>query len=417
MSTGSEIIQGVYPDTNAYKISRGLQKKGIRVLYHTTVGDNKEILDITLKSAWERVNLVIITGGLGPTQDDLTRFAVSESLGMPLERDARAEQMIRDHFSRRNIPMPEGNLIQAMLPRDCIPLYNQIGTAPGFIVHVVHDGKNQQALIALPGPGREWILMFEGPVSEFLQTHFPSKVKIASLILRTIDVPESRIDEQIASVFGCLEGVTVSFLAKPGKVDIGLMARAKSKKEAEVFLGKAREKILSSIDKKAIYGENEETIEGVVARIMIRKNITIAVAESCTGGLLCKRLTDIPGSSSYLKEGIVVYSNEAKTKYLGVREKILNKYGAVSGEVAAEMASGILKVSGANLGIAITGIAGPSGGSAHKPVGTVYFGIAFQDSISTCRRIFTGDRDMIRERSADFALDLIRRAFQDNRRE
>jgi nicotinamide-nucleotide amidase len=256
--------------------------------------------------------------------------------------------------------------------------------------------------------------MFEEPVSEFLQTHFPSKIKIASLTLRTIDVPESGINEQIAQIFGSLEGVTLSLLAKPGKVDIGLIARAGSQKQAEEFLGNAREKVLSCIDKKSVYGENEDTIEGAAARLLIRKNMTIAVAESCTGGLLCKRLTDIPGSSSYLKEGIVAYSNEAKTRYLGVREKILKKFGAVSGETAAEMASGILKVSGADMGIAITGIAGPSGGSADKPVGTVYFGMSFPDRVSTYRRILTGDRDMIRERSADFALDLIRHALQNN---
>jgi nicotinamide-nucleotide amidase len=408
ISTGSEIVQGAYPDTNSYQISRILNSTGILVLYHTAVGDDKEIIKTALSTAWGRSNIIIMTGGLGPTVDDLTRFAVSEIWEIPLEKDAPAEQMIKGHFSRRNIPMPEINIIQAMLPKGCIPVYNPTGTAPGFILY---DESKQKALIALPGPEREWRPMLEGRVSDFLKNHFPSKIALATLTLRTIDVPESRINEQIAPLFGHLEGVVLSLLAKPGKVDIGLIARGESQKHAEELLEKAREKVLLHIDKNSVYGENEDTIEGVAARLLICRKMTIAVAESCTGGLLCKRLTDIPGSSSYLKEGVVAYSNEAKIKYLGVREKILKQYGAVSGEAAAEMASGVLKESGADIGISITGIAGPSGGSDEKPVGLVYFGMAFPGDVSTYRRIFTGDRAMIRERAADFALDLIRKAL------
>lgn len=408
VSTGTEIVRGDYPDSNACKISRILDKKGFRILYHAAVGDDKANLETALSTAWKRVDIIVMTGGLGPTEDDLTRFAVSELWDLPLEKDTTAVAMIRDHFSRRNIAMPEGNIIQAMLPKGCIPIYNPTGTAPGFIAH---DKRNHKALIALPGPEREWIPMFEGPVCDFLKSHFPSEIVTAALTLRTIGIPESRINEQIGPLFGSLEGVTLSLLAKPGKVDIGMIARAENRKQAEEFLEIAREKVLSRIDKFSIYGKDGDAIEEVAARLLGKRKMILAIAESCTGGLLCKRLTDIPGSSSYLKEGIVAYSNEAKMKYLGVREKILKEYGAVSGEVAGEMASGILKISGANMGIAITGIAGPSGGTEEKPVGLVYFGVALPEYVSTYRRIFTGDREMIRERAADFALDIIRQTL------
>jgi nicotinamide-nucleotide amidase len=409
VSTGTEIMQGVYPDTNAREISHRLQKLGILPLYHTAVGDDKKTLLDILGIARNRTDVIIMTGGLGPTVDDLTRDVVSELYGKPLVPDRKAADMIRARFAARRKHMPESNLTQALLPAGSIPLYNENGTAPGFIIY---EETLHKALIALPGPPREWIPMFDNFVADFLKTHFPSSAIIDTLVLRTIDIPESQLNEQLKPLFNTLPGVTFAFTFRPGKVDIRLTASAPSSEETCQLLEDARKKILRLIDPECIYGEGDEaTIEAEVGRLLTARKKTLAIAESCTGGLLCKRLTDIPGSSNYLKEGIVAYSDEAKVKYLGVRDETLRHYGAVSGETVAEMATGMKRVSGADIAVGITGIAGPSGGSQEKPVGLVYFGLATEDSIITCQRRFTGERCLIRELAADFALDMLRRTL------
>ncbi len=409
ISSGEEILQGLYADTNAQQISLRLKRLGIRVLFHTAVGDNTEAVRNVLTAAKTRTDIVLVTGGLGPTVDDVNRSVIASVYECPLEYDQKAAEMIRAHFKARRIPMPEGNLVQAQLPAGSIPLYNGTGTAPGFIIH---NPDARKALIAMPGPPREWMPMFDGPVTEFLRTYFPTETVIKTLVLRTINVPESRLNEQIKPLFGTIPGVSLALLAKPGKVDIRATASTTSEKEADRILADARSKILSRIDSSCVYGETQDaTIEGAVARLLTQQGKIVAAAESCTGGLLTKRLTDIPGSSAYIKECIVTYSNEAKMKYLGVHSETLKKYGAVSGEVAAEMASGIRHKSSADFGIGITGIAGPTGGSPRKPVGLVYFGLAGAEYIETWQRHFTGERALIRERAVDFTLDILRRAL------
>lgn len=407
ISTGSEILQGVYADTNAQHISGRLKNLGIRVLFHTAVGDVRETITQAIRLARNRADLVFMTGGLGPTNDDLNRFLVSELYELPLEEDPKAVQMIREHFQRRNIPMPAGNLIQARIPSGAITLYNTAGTAPGFIIH---DPDKKKALVAMPGPKREWMPMFDHAVTDFLNKHFPTHTTIKTLILKTIDVPESRLNQQLEPLFESLPNVTLGLLAKPGKVDIRLTASAGTEQEAEKALEQARGKILQLIDSRSVYGHSaRDTIEKEVAGLLKSRGKTFAAAESCTGGLLTKRLTDIPGSSAYLKESIVTYSNQAKMKYLGVKKETLERYGAVSGEVAAQMASGMLRASGTNLAISITGIAGPGGGTPEKPVGLVYFGLAMQNHLKVTQRRFTGERSLVRQRAVDFALDLARR--------
>jgi len=409
VSTGTEIMQGVYPDTNAREISHRLLKLGIPPLYHTAVGDDKMTLLNILGIARNRTDVIIMTGGLGPTVDDLTRDVVSELYGKPLVPDLKAADMIRARFVMRRRCMPESNLTQALLPAGSIPLYNENGTAPGFIIY---EETQHKALIALPGPPREWIPMFDNVVADFLKTHFPSSAIIDTLVLRTIDIPESQLNEQLKPLFNALPGVTFAFIFRPGKVDIRLTASAASSVETNQLLEDARKKILRLIDPMCIYGEGDDaTLEAEVGQLLIAGKKTLAIAESCTGGLLCKRLTDIPGSSNYLKEGIVVYSDKAKVKYLGVRDETLRHYGAVSGETVAEMATGMKRVSGADIALGITGIAGPTGGSQEKPVGLVYLGLATDDSIITCQRRFTGERYLIRELTSDFALDMLRRTL------
>jgi len=407
ISTGTEIMLGLYPDTNAQRISSILWQTGISVLFHTATGDRRECLVTALKTALERAEIIIITGGLGPTEDDLTRSVVSELFQAPLQKDTHAEKMILEHFSKRKIPMPPSNLIQAMIPAKAFPIYNRIGTAPGFILH---NTKRNKALIALPGPSREWSPMFKDIVYPFLKKHFSSQNVYKTLTLRTVGIPESEINERIMPLFKTIKGVIPALLAKPGKVDIRLLATASTNKKALSMLRQARSKVLLSIDSSDIYGESDTiSLEEAVAKLLTSKGKTLSVAESCTGGLISKRLTDIAGSSAFFIEGALTYSNDAKIRRLCVSKTVLQNYGAVSGEVASEMARGVLSGTGADISVAVTGIAGPTGGTAEKPVGLVFFGLATCDFMFSCRKCYTGDRSIIRERAADYALELIRR--------
>lgn len=409
ISSGTEIMQGLYPDTNACQLSARLEDLGIAVKYHTAVGDDLNILCEVLGIARKRADIILMTGGLGPTVDDLTRQAVAAVYGRALISDKHAEEMIRSFFQFRGIAMPQNNLVQAQLPAGCLPLYNSRGTAPGFILHEPEAGR---ALIALPGPPRECLPMFDEQAAQFLKTHFPDNDVIETLVLHTINVSESRLNEQLQPLFGAIPGVSIGFLAKPGKIDIRAIASSASALETRHLLDKTKTQILCHINCDCVYGEGADaSLERCVANRLIALNQTVAVAESCTGGLLAKRLTDIPGSSQYFKEGMVVYSNQSKINHLGVREAVIERYGAVSGETAAEMAAGMRKISGADISVSITGIAGPSGGSDIKPVGLVYFGLAARDYVLTCQRRFKGERDLVRECAADFALDLIRRSL------
>ncbi|HOE64257.1 MAG TPA: competence/damage-inducible protein A [Candidatus Sumerlaeota bacterium] len=409
ISSGTEIMQGLYPDTNACHLSARLEKLGYAVKYHTAVGDDLNALCEVLEIAHKRANVVIITGGLGPTVDDLTRQSVAAVYGRSLVSDKHAEEMIRSFFYSLWMKMPENNLAQAQLPAGCLPLYNSRGTAPGFIIH---EPEAEKVLIALPGPPRECLPMFDEQAVEFLKTNFSSACAMETLVLRTINVSESRLNEQLQPLFGAIPNVSIGFLAKAGKIDIRVIASASTPLETRDLLENAKTQILRRISPDCVYAEGENvTIEQCVANRLAALNLTVAAAESCTGGLVAKRLTDIPGSSRYFIEGAVAYSNETKIKRLGVREKTLNQYGAVSGETAAEMAAGMRKISSADIAISITGIAGPSGGSETKPVGLVYFGLAAKDYVLSCQRRFKGERDLIRERAADFALVLIRRCI------
>ena len=410
ISTGEEIMQGLYADTNASEISQRLKELGISTLYHSSAGDNFETLKNVLQIARNRVNIVIMTGGLGPTEDDLTRSVVSSVWRKPLKKNQNAENMIRGFFQKKRIPMAETNIVQALIPEDASLLPNNVGTAPGFILH---ENETDSALIALPGPSREWIPMFDADVEPFLKKHFATGKVCKTHVIRTAGVPESLLNEYLKPLFHSEKQIYLGFLAKQGKVDIRITANGSDVEKTLNRISRARKRILKLIPKKNIYSEDQDkNIEQAVAEILKNSGSTIALAESCTGGLISKRLTDIPGSSSYLLEGIIVYSNHAKVKYLGVREATLEKNGAVAGETVAEMAEGIYSNSDADIGLSVTGVAGPGGGSPEKPVGLVYFGMARRNSISSTRRIFPGDRQNVRELAADFALEWVRRSLE-----
>ncbi|MCX8037448.1 MAG: competence/damage-inducible protein A [Candidatus Sumerlaeia bacterium] len=406
ISTGTEILQGLYPDTNAQWLSRQLAALGLTVAGHAAVGDSLEDLARLLDGVSRRCDLVIISGGLGPTVDDVNRYAIARTYGCELVEDDAAVQQIRDRFARRGLPFVESNRVQALVPRGARVLYNEWGTAPGFILE---DCEGRATLIALPGPPRELQPMFDRWVRPWLLERYKPDTQLATLTLHTMDLPESQINAAIADLFHADPDVYVGLLAAGGKVDIRLTARGRDGMTIERKLGDFRRRIETRIGAESIYGCDDATLESVVADLLRTHNLHIAVAESCTGGMIASRLTNVAGASSFLLEGFVTYSNESKTARLGVDPDLIAQHGAVSRPVARAMAEGVLRVSGADLGLAVTGIAGPTGGTPEKPVGLVFVGLAWGNDSTVIERRFLGNRNENRAYSTNVALDLVRR--------
>lgn len=409
ISTGTEILQGLYPDTNAQYLSQVLNRIGIEVMFHTAVGDDARALRTALDIAIKRVDCILIGGGLGPTEDDVTRPVVAELLGVPLVRDETAVEMIRERFRKRGIPLDEYILRQAMIPLGAEIMQNYDGTAPGFIIAPCEP---HPCIIALPGPPREMRPIVEREVLPYLRSKAGKSTLLETTVLHTIGVPESALNTWLHDLFEQDAHRSLALLASVGKVDVRINIRASSEEERAIEMEKALALVRNRIPEEYIYGMNEDTLEECVSTLLIERNLHIACAESCTGGLLSKRLTDVSGSSAYVTENYVTYSNEAKVRILGVKQEILDAYGAVSSQTAKEMAEKVRKIAGGDIGIGITGIAGPTGGTPEKPVGLVFIGIATKHGISVYRRLFQGNRQEIRLWTTDFALDLIRRCIE-----
>ncbi|MCD6386367.1 competence/damage-inducible protein A [Candidatus Sumerlaeota bacterium] len=407
ISTGTEILQGLYPDTNAQYLSKVLNEQGIQVVYHTAVGDDADALRSALQIASQRADIVIIGGGLGPTQDDVTRDVVAEFVNKPLLPDSKAEEWIKKRLTERGIPLQDYILRQSCVPADSLILYNYEGTAPGFIIPATQA---HPCIIALPGPPREMHPMVERDVIPFIKKNYAGAVFIRTHIIHTIGVPESFINTSLRDLFTADKRVTLALLAKVGMVDIRLTISASSSDELNELSETFPQKILKRLNPEDVYGFDDDTLELSVGRLLIDNKLRVACAESCTGGFLSMRLTNVSGSSAYITENYVTYSNDAKIKVLGVKAQTLANYGAVSSQTAYEMADGVRRLADADIGISITGIAGPTGGSAEKPVGLVYFGLATKRGVSTYKRQFYGNRHENRLWSTDFALDLIRRS-------
>lgn len=406
ISTGTEILQGLYPDTNAQWLSRQLLSIGLPVCGHSAVGDSKEDLEGLLRAISKRCDVVIVTGGLGPTEDDVNRFAIARVYDVELEEDEAAVVQMRERFSRRGRPFRDSNRVQAMIPRGARVLYNDWGTAPGFLVE---NTQELAALIALPGPPRELHPMFEKWVEPYLLERFRPSLRYATLTLHTIGLPESDVNSGVRDLFEADPSVRVALLAAEGKVDIRLTACGSGEDKVRQLLGDFRRRIEECIDVESLYGTNDETLESVVGKLLARHGRTLAVAESCTGGMISSRLTNVSGASSYLKEGFVTYANEAKMARLGVAGDLIDQHGAVSSEVARAMAEGARRTAGADFGLSVTGIAGPTGGTDQKPVGLVYIGLAWDGDAVVVKRRFLGNRNENRMYTANAALDLVRR--------
>lgn len=364
---GTEILLGDIVNTNAAYLSKRLAEMGIDVLFEHTVGDNVQRLKSTLEIALSRSDTVITTGGLGPTPDDLTKEVCAEFFSLPLVLHEKSLDKIKQYFKTKNIEMPQSNEKQAYLPDGSTVLENTCGTAPGCIME--KDGKT---IIILPGPPREMKAMFEKSVCGYL-SKFTHEV-IKSHNIRTFGIGESAMAEKVQDLL-CLENPTVAPYAKSGEALLRVTAKASSVEEAEKMMFPIIEEIKKRFG-DLIYGIDVSSLEEATVSLLKEKNIKISCAESCTGGLIAKKITDISGSSQIFECGIVSYSNEIKNKVLNVKKEDLDKYGAVSETVALQMAQGALNISGADVAVSVTGIAGPESDETGKPVGLIYIGIA-----------------------------------------
>lgn len=401
LCVGTELLLGDIVNTNAQYLARRLSELGIFVYHQSVIGDNPERLKEAYELAFSRSDLVITTGGLGPTKDDLTKEVAFEYFGKESVLHEESLKIIEGYFNKLGKPMSESNKKQAYFPEDAVILPNNNGTAPGCIID--EEGK---VLITLPGPPKEMKPMFEESVVPYLSKYQDGI--LASKVLRVIGVGESEAADMLSDIIDNQTNPTVAPYAKDGEVTFRITAKAHSEEEAHELI-KPVEKDIRNILGDRVYGEGEASLEEVVAEMLVKNNLTIATAESCTGGMIAAKLINYSGISSSLLEGAVTYSNESKVRRLGVNKNTLETYGAVSSETAEEMVKGITKTSGADIGISITGIAGPSGGTEEKPVGLVYVGLSIKDEIIIKKLNLAGNRQKIRGRATNIALDLLRR--------
>lgn len=400
ISVGTEILLGDILNTDAQYLSIELAKLGISVIHQSTVGDNRERLLAQLDEAEKRSDIIILSGGLGPTPDDLTKEVCCEFFGKEMFLHEPTVEKIKEYFSSKGIEMAQNNLKQAMLPKDCVIFPNDNGTAPGMAIE--KDGVH---ILVLPGPPRELKPMFQNCAVPYLM-QFSDRI-IVSHNIRTFGIGESSMAERVNDLFDA-QNPTVAPYAKDGEALLRVTAMAKTKEDAESLCEPIIEEIKKRLD-AYVYGVDYNCIEEAVVGMLKEHHLKVSTAESCTGGLIAKRITDVPGASEVFECGIISYANGIKHKVLGVSEDDLNKYGAVSEPVAKQMAQGALKVSGADIAVSVTGIAGPDSDSTGKPVGLVYIGLADKENVWV-REIRTSRRDRSYNRyvSASNALDMIR---------
>ncbi|WMJ80142.1 competence/damage-inducible protein A [Clostridium sp. MB40-C1] len=400
LAVGTELLLGNIVNTNAQYIATRLADLGIDVYHQVVVGDNSERLLKAYEQAFERADLVITTGGLGPTKDDITKEVAFDYFGKTAILHEDILKTIEEYFKKINKDMVESNKKQAYFPEDAIILHNKVGTAPGCIIE-----SNNKILAVLPGPPKEMKPMFEDYLVPYLMKY--QEGVLASKVLRVIGVGESATAEIIEDIIDKGKNPTVATYAKDNEVTIRITSKAKTEGDAFELIKPVEEEIKKRLG-MAVYAEGDSSLEDIVGRILIENNLTIATAESCTGGLLASKLINYPGISAVFKEGAITYSNDSKIKRLKVKKETLEKFGAVSSQVAAEMAEGIAKVTNSNIGISTTGLAGPSGGSLEKPVGLVYIGLYIKGEVKTKELHLTGDRQRIRNTAVIRAIDWLR---------
>jgi nicotinamide-nucleotide amidase len=410
LSIGDELILGQTTDTNSAWLSRELAAMGCAVSAHVTVGDDQRAIEATMRESAGRCDLLICTGGIGPTPDDLTRQALAAVMNAPLELDEDWLQTIRDYFAARGRDMPQTNAIQAMIPRGARLIRNQAGTAAGMHAQVESAASSPGAcdVFVMPGVPSEMTQMFARDVLPCLRARTGGAV-ILSRTLHTFGVGESAVAEMLGELMDRNRNPSVGTTVSQGIVSLRVNARfdshARASEELERTVAQCRARLGD-----LIFGQDEQRLQDPVAALLIAQHKTVTTAESCTGGLVAKMLTDVSGSSGYFKVGFITYSNQAKYERLGVPTEMLNLYGAVSEPVVSAMATNARRLAKADFALAVSGIAGPTGGSASKPVGTVCIGLAFDPAQPPLARTFhfPGEREWIRDRAAKMALTMLR---------
>ncbi|NFG63069.1 MULTISPECIES: competence/damage-inducible protein A [unclassified Clostridium] len=404
ISIGTEILLGDILNTNSQYLSKELALLGLDVYNQQVVGDNEERILEAFELAFSRSDLVITTGGLGPTDDDMTKEVASKYFDKELVEHKKSKEKIEEYFKSMGKNMPKNNLKQALYPKESIVVENNNGTAPGIIIE-----EKDKIMIIIPGPPNEMKPMFEESIKPYLNNK--TNTTLVSKVIKIIGVGESSVAEKIKDIIDNQTNPTVAPYAKDGEVELRITAKSYEEsvglKLIEPILNDIRERLNDNI-----YSINNETIEEALGKMLINKGLTLASAESCTGGLIASKLVSYPGISEVFMEGAVTYSNEAKIRRLNVKKETLDKYGAVSEQVAIEMAEGISKTSKTDIGIATTGIAGPGGGTAEKPVGLVYIGICINGKAYAKRYVFKGNRAKVRNSATIAALDMIRREVE-----
>lgn len=402
ISVGTELLLGQITDTNAAYLGRTLAGLGIDLYYKSTVGDNEGRVIETIRRARERADLILTSGGLGPTEDDLTKEVIAQVFEEELVMHEPSLEALRAFFAKRGAAMPERNAKQALIYRGGRMIPNPNGTAPGALLE-----KGGKIVISLPGPPNEMVPMVENHVVPLLTERLSgTRQYLVTRVFRLIGIGESAAEEQVQDL---IRGTnpTLAPLAHTGEVHLRLGAKAGSMEAAEALMGPVEEELRRRLG-RFIYGTDKTTLEEAVVRTLTERGLTVACAESCTGGLLGGRLTAVPGSSGTFLGGVISYSNPAKRDLLGVDAGLLERHGAVSREVAEAMARGARERLGADLGVSITGIAGPEGGTPEKPVGLVYIGLATAARVTARESHFIGIREDVRRRSTQLALQMIR---------
>ncbi|MGI6123682.1 MAG: competence/damage-inducible protein A [Acetivibrionales bacterium] len=401
LAVGTELLMGQIVNTNAQYITKRLNDVGVSVYYHSVVGDNPSRMKECILLALSRADIVITTGGLGPTKDDITKETIAEILGMKLVRHEETYKNIRCFFERVHRNMMENNTKQADMPEGCTIIPNNNGTAPGCLIE--KDGK---IIIMFPGPPKEMIPMFE----ETVYPYFEKKTGqvINSKMLKVFGIGESEMEMKILDLIEAQSNPTIAPYVNMGEVVIRVTARSKNHDEAMGMIAPVIEKIKERLGSN-LYAFNGETLDEVVAQLLIEQNITISTVESCTGGMLTAKLVNNPGISKVFENGFITYSNESKINVLGVNPDTIDTYGAVSKQTAIEMVRCLVDKTGTRAGIAITGIAGPGGGTPEKPVGSVYVAAILDGEIESIELNLNGDRERVRHMACLNALNLLRK--------
>jgi nicotinamide-nucleotide amidase len=406
IAIGSELLTPFRQDTNSLYITEKLNQLGVAVTFKSIVGDDRAHLVATAQHALFRSDVVVFMGGLGPTEDDLTREAVAEALGLELKRDPEVLRKIEERFASFGRKMTPNNAKQADVISGGVVLPNRNGTAPGQWISGKYEGKDRIILL-LPGPPPELKPLFDEQCYERLRAKLPPAF-IATRVLKVAMLGESAVDARVAPIYQKFTDVQTTILAGAGEIQFNLFKQANSLPDAQARVDELAGLIEDELG-DAVYSSKGESLEQIVGYFLQMRDATLAVAESCTGGLIGERITTVAGSSRYFLGGAIVYSNELKSEFAGVPSSVIAKHGAVSSETAAALAEGIREKTGATIGLAVTGIAGPGGGTPEKPVGLVYIAVNTEAGTDVVERKFPGDRQRVRMFAAQQGLDMVRK--------